>query len=389
MAQKPAALVILGTRPEAIKLAPVVRALRAMRAFRVTVCATAQHRGLLDRALRSLQLAPDIDLDLMRPGQSPASFLPTALDALRTVIDQTAPAVVIVQGDTATAFAGALAAFYARVPVAHVEAGLRTDDIAAPFPEEGQRRLVSQLATFHFAPTEGARSTLIREGVPRPQILVTGNPGIDSLLATERLLKTSVEWRSRLRRRFAFLETGLPILFATVHRRENLGKALTGVATGLRLLAARREAEIVVAVHPNPDVAAPLRSALADTPHVHLVDPLSYPECVWLMKRARLVLTDSGGLQEEAATLGVPQLVLRDSTERTEGVTAGVAALVGSDPIKIAGTALAVIRDPCVHAWMARPMPLYGRGDSGPLIARALVERYGASRSEATLQAAA
>lgn len=389
MGIKPSALVIVGTRPEAIKLASVVRSLRLGRAIQPIVCATGQHRALLDTALGSFQLRPNIDLNLMQPGQAPQDFLSLALARLGEVVAQLRPEVVIVQGDTSSAFAGALAGFYAGVPVAHVEAGLRTDDLTAPFPEEGHRQLIARIASLHFAPTENARRALMREGVPRSQVVVTGNSGIDALKSVDDGLRRSPLLRARLRRRFAFLDENRPLVLCTIHRRENVGSPLARIAAALRMITHKSDAEILLPLHPNPVVADALRTELHGSDNIHLADPLDYTECLWLLRRARLVLTDSGGLQEEAATLGVPLLVLRETTERPEGVAAGLATLVGADPVRIAGTALAVLRDPLVHQWMARAMPLYGTGDAGRQIAQALAERFCLARPRARQRAAA
>lgn len=371
------ALVVIGTRPEAIKLAPVIRALRTARQIPPIVCVTGQHGALAVDALALLGLKPDHNLLLESADPSSAGLVSTALAALSGVIRETRPTVVIVQGDTASAFAGALAAFYAGVPVAHVEAGLRSRNLGAPFPEEGQRQLISRLATLHFAPTDSARECLVSEGVSPRNVPLTGNTGIDALRSMVRLIDHSPSLRTRLRKRFAFLPADRRIVLATAHRRENLGTPLENICAGLSLIAARADVDIVIPVHPNPAVSGTIRRLLASVPRIHLTDPFDYAECVWLMRRAELVLTDSGGLQEEAPTLGKPLLVMRDVTERPEGVEAGVAALTGTDPVRIAGAALAVLRDPAVHAWMSRPLPLYGGGSAAKLVARILAQRFG------------
>jgi len=371
------ALIVIGTRPEAIKLAPVIRALRAARQLVPIVGATGQHGALAQDALALFGLKADHDLKLETRDPSAAGTVSAAMAVLATTIREVQPSVVVVQGDTASAFAGALAAFYAGVPVAHVEAGLRSRNLGAPFPEEGQRQLISRLASVHFAPTDSARESLMHEGVSPRDVPLTGNTGIDALLTMTRLLDHSPMMRARMRRRFAFLPGGRRIVLVTAHRRESLGQPLEKICAGLRLLAERADVEIVFPVHPNPAVSQTVRRALSGVPGIHLTDPLDYAECVWLLRRCDLVITDSGGLQEEAPTLGKPLLVLRDVTERPEGIEAGVAALTGTDPVRIAGSALAVLRDPAVHAWMSRPLPLYGGGGAAKLVARMLGLRFG------------
>lgn len=373
MARLPVALVIAGTRPELIKLAPVVRAIEAGGALRPLLGLTGQHRELADPLLDLFGLKPAFDLDLMRPGQRPVDVLAQAIELLAPAIERLRPAVVIVQGDTTSALAGALAAFYAGVPVAHVEAGLRAPDEGAPHPEEGQRRLIARVARWHFAPTPRAAAALAAEGVPGARIQVTGNTGIDALRWVARRLAERPEL-ARWPRRSAAPDGAdpRPLVVATVHRRENRGARLRAVCAGLRLVAASEGARVVATVHPNPEVAATLRAELAEAPGVSLIDPPPYPAFVALLGRARLAISDSGGLQEEAPALGLPLLVLRDATERPESVEAGVAALVGADPWRIAGCARAILGDQGVAAWMGRRLDLFGDGRAGERIAETL-----------------
>lgn len=384
MASLKQALVVIGTRPEAIKLAPVARAVLSARLLQPVICSTGQHRDLLAEALRAFGLTPGVSLDLMRPDQTPGEVVARAVEAISAVIAAQPPAVIVVQGDTASAFAGALAGFYAGIPVAHVEAGLRTASISAPFPEEGHRRLVSRLAALHYAPTEQARENLVREGIPRSNVLLTGNTGIDALLAVDRTLDRSLRLRATLRQRYPFVRPGRRLVMVTAHRRENLGEPLARICDALAYVATQTDADILFPVHPNPAVGAIARARLAAVPNVHLTDPLEYADCVWLLRQAHLILTDSGGLQEEATTLGVPLLVLRETTERNEGVEAGVAALVGTDPVRIAGATLALLRDEGVRSAMARPLSVYGAGGAAALIARDLAHRYSACRKRYT-----
>ncbi len=347
-------LLILGTRPEAIKLAPVVTALTARR-IAVTLCTTGQHRDLAREALAVFGLVPDIDLDLMRDGQTPADVVAAALPRLGEVIARTRPAMVVVQGDTASALAGALAASYARVPVAHVEAGLRSH-AAEPFPEDMHRRLVAQLATLHLAPTPTAAAALASEGVAAAAIHLTGNPVIDALhhIAAQGPPRPAA---------------ARPLVVVTAHRRENHGAPMARIAEAIARLAAPGDVDLAVLLHPHPAAGAVFAARLGGTANVRLVPPLAYPDFIALLGRARVVLTNSGGVQEEAPALGVPVLVLRESTERREGVDAGVARLVGTDPATIVAAVGVVLREAAAHAPEAGAALLYGDGRAGTRIA--------------------
>lgn len=373
-------LVVLGTRPEAIKLAPVIAALRADGRFRVRVCATAQHRQMLDQALRAFAIVPDVDLDLMRAGQEPPAVTAAVLNAIDPVLRAERPDAVVVQGDTTTAFAAALAAFHRRVPVAHVEAGLRTRDRFFPFPEEANRRLLAVVADLHFAPTAGARQHLIAEGVPARSVRVTGNTVIDALRLVRRRLRTPAArryWQEHFRRAWELdLEAGaLPIVLVTGHRRESFGRPLRQVCLALRDIARSRPVRVVYPVHLNPEVRCPVRALLAGEDNVHLIEPLDYEPFVFLMDRARLILTDSGGIQEEAPALGKPVLVLRRETERPEGVRSGGVELVGTDRRAIVRRALRLLDNPAAYRRMARPACPYGDGRAAGRIVEALARR--------------
>jgi len=320
-------LIVFGTRPEAIKLCPLVLHLRARRAeFDVKVCVTAQHREMLDGVLERFGVRPDYDLNLMAPGQTPAALTARVLEALEPVLATERPDFVIVQGDTTTTLAAALAAFYRRVNVAHVEAGLRTGDMTQPFPEEMNRVVASRLATLHFAPVERARLNLLREGVPDARIVVTGNTGIDALLYTRERLERG-EWPGYAGPLNA---PGKKLILATVHRRESFGPGIENICAAFQRIAARGGAEIVLPVHPNPRVREVVERRLRGVAGIHLIEPLDYVAFVDLMRRADLILTDSGGVQEEAPSLGKPVLVLREKTERQEAIEAGTARLVGT-----------------------------------------------------------
>lgn len=374
--QRGGMLIVVGTRPEAIKLAPLIIALRERGVLPVTICATGQHRELLDGALADFGLVADIDLDLMQPGQRPEAVVAAALPALTAVMAATAPAAVVVQGDTASAYAGAQAGFYAQVPVMHIEAGLRSGDWAAPFPEEVHRRLIAQLATLHFAPTTVARVALRREGIADASIKLVGNTGIDALRLTVARLAADPALYRLASTQLPHLDPVLPLIVVTVHRRENHGSRLLALAVALQRLAVTGGVEIVMPVHPNPAVHGMLTAHLRGIPHIHLTPPLSYLAFVLLLQRARLVLTDSGGVQEEAPALGCPVLVLRATTERREGVAAGAAQLVGTDADAISAAVRRLLDDAGHHAAMAIPRLPFGDGYAAAHIAGILERRF-------------
>lgn len=338
------ALVVFGTRPEAIKLAPVIRELKRRRAeFKLTVCATAQHRLMLDQVTRLFRLPVHHDLNLMKPNQKLDQLTAGAIVAVSGMLKEVKPNVVLVQGDTTTAFASALAAFYQRIPVGHVEAGLRTEDRFAPFPEEINRRLTSHLADYHFAPTEWAKENLLREGIPSERIFVTGNTVVDVFLEARRMVSRRPPAIPSLN---GFQSSAQKLILVTAHRRENFGDGLKDICGALRRLAETREdINIVYPVHPNPNVLGPVRKALGGVPRIRLIEPLAYLPFVWLMTRAYLVLTDSGGIQEEMPSLGRPVLVMREKTERPEGIEAGVCRLVGTDPERIHSAVVQLLDD--------------------------------------------
>jgi UDP-N-acetylglucosamine 2-epimerase (non-hydrolysing) len=357
--------IVLGTRPEAIKLAPVARRfLEVPQEFETRVIVTAQHRGLLDQTLQAFALVPDYDLDVMRPGQTLAESTSRIIAALDPVLVKEAPDLVIVQGDTTTTFCGALGAFYRGAPVAHVEAGLRSGDFRQPFPEEMNRVLATQLARLHFASTEAAAENLLREGVAPDRVLVTGNTGIDALLETRDALASG-----RLRAEgLAAPDTGKKLILVTAHRRESFGEGFDGICEALARLAARGDVQIVYPVHPNPEVRAVVERRLGGIAAIRLIEPLSYVPFVDLMRRARVLLTDSGGIQEEAPSLGKPVLVLREKTERPEAVAAGAARLTGTDPARIVAETSLLLDDAAEYARRARVRHIYGGGRAATLI---------------------
>ena len=368
-------LVVFGTRPEAIKMAPVVRAIDASPALEAVCCVTAQHREMLDQALRTFDLIPAHDLDLMRPGQGLSELTARVLGGMRGVIEREAPAAVLVQGDTTTTMATALAAFYAGVPVGHVEAGLRTGDIRSPWPEEMNRRVATVLADFHFAPTAAARDRLLGEGVPADAVTLTGNTVIDALLSVrDRLNDPNSAESAEARAALPFLDDADPrrVVLVTCHRRESFGAGLERILDAVRELARRPDVLVVLPVHLNPAVSARVRARLSGHDRVVLTEPQPYIPFVRLMSRSRLILTDSGGVQEEAPSLGVPVLVMRETTERREGIDAGTSELVGTDPDRIVRAAERLLDDPDYYESVARRENPYGDGGAGARIAKAL-----------------
>ncbi len=358
-------LSVFGTRPEAIKMAPVVRAVAATPGLEGRVCVTAQHRDMLDPVLDLFAIHPDHDLDLMRPGQDLTDLTARVLLGVRDVLAVEKPDVVLVHGDTTTTLAASLAAFYARVPVGHVEAGLRTGDLAAPFPEEANRVLADRLCHHFFAPTTRSRDNLLAEGVPADRVHVTGNTVIDALLLVrDRVAARPLEdFGDVFGSASAVVAGDGPVVLVTGHRRESFGRGFLDICTSIATLAARfPHVAFVYPVHLNPNVQRPVREHLSGLPNVHLLAPLDYAPFVRLMDRCTLVLTDSGGIQEEAPGLGKPVLVMRDVTERPEGVEAGTVALVGTDPVRIIDGVSRLLTDPDHYGAMSRATNPYGDG---------------------------
>lgn len=366
-------LTVLGTRPEAIKLAPIIRALhQRAEDFQAITCVTAQHRQMLDQVLNLFEITPDYDLNLMRTAQTPTQVAAAVLAHLEPILLDERPDWVLVQGDTTTVAAAALAAHYARLRVGHVEAGLRTHDKWQPFPEETNRRVAGVVADLHFAPTESARQNLLREGVADRSILVTGNPVIDALQWVAAQPPTE-EVQSLLR---ALAPDQYRLIVVTAHRRENFGQPLEDICLALRdiVAAAGDQVRIVYPVHLNPNVWQPVHALLGEVDGIWLMPPLDYLPLVHLLKHAWLTLTDSGGLQEEAPGLGVPVLVLRAVTERPEAVAAGTVRLVGTQRDKIVGAVLQLLNDPAAYRAMARAVNPYGDGHAAERIVSALLD---------------
>jgi UDP-N-acetylglucosamine 2-epimerase (non-hydrolysing) len=361
-------LVVFGTRPEAIKLFPVIYALREDPLFDVKICVTGQHRQMLDQVLEIAGLKPDFDLDLMKPNQSLVDVTSRILKGMDEIIARCAPDRVIVQGDTTTAMAAALSAFYRKVPVDHVEAGLRSGDIYSPWPEELNRKLVTSIAALHFAPTARSADSLIRENVPPDRVFVTGNTVIDALLDIKARSDKFPWVREALDGSMLADADGRRIILVTSHRRENFEGGLQRIVSALTDIAAREDCFLLFPVHPNPNVREPVSAALGDHPRIKLLPPLEYVPFVHVLSRCHLVLTDSGGIQEEAPALGKPVLVMRDNTERPEGVDAGTALLVGTEPGRIVRETFRLLDDDAHYNRMSRAHNPFGDGKASQRI---------------------
>jgi UDP-N-acetylglucosamine 2-epimerase (non-hydrolysing) len=360
-------LTVFGTRPEAIKMAPVVVALERAAEIEARVCVTAQHRDMLDQVLSLFRIRPHYDLDVMENNQGLTHVTRAVLSGMESVLDDFQPQRVLVHGDTTTTFAAALAAFYKKIPVAHVEAGLRTGDIYAPWPEEMNRRLADSIADRYFAPTASSRQNLLREGVDPERVVVTGNTVIDALLHTVGMVRESAAMGREFDARFPFLRpesgtSGRRLILVTSHRRENFGEGFERICAALARLSEREDVEIVYPVHLNPNVREPVNRILGGRPRVHLIEPVEYPAFVHLMDRSYLIITDSGGIQEEAPSLGKPVLVMRDVTERPEAVEAGTVRLVGTDVAVILRESERLLDDATAYSSMSRAHNPYGDG---------------------------
>ena len=365
-------MVVFGTRPEAIKMAPVVRALQATPGIAVEVVVTAQHRQMLDQVLDLFGLVPDEDLDIMTAGQTLPEMFGKILAGMHAVISRRRPDLVLVHGDTSTTLATALAAYYARVPVGHVEAGLRTGNLQAPWPEEANRRLTAPLASLHFAPTPRSRANLLAEGIDPATIHVTGNTVIDALLEVVARIHGDAGLQRSLAAQFPMLDPAKRLLLVTGHRRENFGDGFEQICMALRELGERQDVQVLYPVHLNPNVQEPVHRLLAGSAHIHLIPPQDYLPFVYLMTRAHVILTDSGGIQEEAPSLGKPVLVMRDTTERPEALEAGTVRLVGTNAALIVREANQLLDDPAAYAAMSRALNPYGDGQAARRIAAAI-----------------
>lgn len=375
MIEKRKILTVFGTRPEAIKMAPLALQLAEDARFEASVCVTAQHREMLDQVLALFELEPQYDLDLMRPGQDLTDVTTSILQGMKSVLNDFQPDMVLVHGDTATTFATTLAAYYRQIPVGHVEAGLRTGNLYSPWPEEANRKLTGALATCHFAPTETSRNNLLAEGIDEGNVHVTGNTVIDALLEVVRKLDTSPKLAPAQRQRFPFLEDDKRLVLVTGHRRESFGGGFERICQALAETAkAHPDVQIVYPVHLNPNVQDPVKHYLAEIDNVYLIEPQDYLPFVFLMNRADIILTDSGGIQEEAPSLGKPVLVMRDTTERPEAVDAGTVKLVGTNVDTITGELTRLLTDADAYNAMSFAHNPYGDGKACQRIRDALSE---------------
>lgn len=366
-------LTVFGTRPEAIKMAPLAKLLASDGRFDARLCVTAQHRQMLDQVLDLFSLKPDYDLNLMRPGQGLSDLTCAILGGIEPALNDFRPDVVLVHGDTTTTFATTLACYYAKIAVGHVEAGLRTGNLYSPWPEEANRRLTGALCAYHFAPTDGARRNLLAEGVTSDRIVVTGNTVIDALLEVAGRLRADASLRKQVGDKFPFLSDDRRLILVTGHRRESFGAGFERICRALAHIAgAHPELDIVYPVHLNPNVREPVNRYCGGVGNIHLIAPLDYLPFVYLMMRCHLVLTDSGGIQEEAPSLGKPVLVMRDTTERPEAIAAGTVRLVGTDDETIIGSVEELLTDEDVHRTMSLAHNPYGDGKACPRIVDAL-----------------
>jgi UDP-N-acetylglucosamine 2-epimerase (non-hydrolysing) len=374
MENKCHAIVIFGTRPEAVKMAPVIRELKKRpEEIKTTICITAQHREMLDQVLDAFDISPDIDLDLMRPNQSLAELTARIFKNLDPVLKKVKPDWLLIQGDTTTVMSAALLGYYNQIKIGHVEAGLRTHDKWQPFPEEINRRIAGVVTDLHFAPTENNRQNLLREGIPPEIIKVTGNPVIDALHIIKD--QPAPKEATRLLERAGVVSGDRQLILVTAHRRENFGQPIRDICQALRQLAEEypNKIALIYPVHLNPNIQTPVYEALSEVPNIILLPPLDYFPLVHLMKHAKLILTDSGGIQEEAPSFGIPTLVLRERTERQKGVIAGTLKLVGTDPEKIVTEAQHLLEDTLAYAEMAGAINPYGDGHAAERIVDALL----------------
>lgn len=367
-------LTVFGTRPEAIKMAPLVHALSESDQFDVRVCVTAQHREMLDQVLALFKIKPDFDLDIMKPGQTLNEVTSNILVNIKPILQSFKPDVVLVHGDTATTLATSLSAYYEQIPVGHVEAGLRTGNIYSPWPEEVNRKVTGCIAQYHFAPTEASQDNLLKENVEASSITVTGNTVVDALIQVAENIQDDDELNNSLRAEFSFLDDNKRLILVTGHRRESFGDGFERICEALAHIAQNYpDTQIVYPVHLNPNVQKPVNRLLADIDNVYLIDPQDYLPFVYLMTRSYLILTDSGGIQEEAPSLGKPVLVMRDTTERPEAVTAGTVKLVGTDAQKIISEVTTLLNDEQAYKTMSRAHNPYGDGKACSRILQALV----------------
>lgn len=363
-------LIAFGTRPEAIKMCPLVHELKSNEAFNVKVFVTGQHREMLDSVLSLFNVVPDFDLDIMTSAQGVSDVVGKIMAGSEKIFEKAKPDLVLVHGDTATTLSVSLAAYFHKIPIGHVEAGLRTGNLYSPWPEEGNRKLVGALASLHFAPTQTSKENLLNEGVDAAKIIVTGNTVIDALIATEKQIRNSLDLENRLKSKLSFLDHR-KILLVTGHRRESFGRGFEDICKALLAIEAEHgdEIQIVYPVHLNPNVQEPVQKLLSNNRSIHLIDPLDYAPFVYLMMRSHIILTDSGGVQEEGPSLGKPVLVMRETTERPEAVAANTVKLVGTEPDAILRAVSALLNDVGTYAIMSKAINPYGDGHACERIA--------------------
>lgn len=360
-------MLVFGTRPEAIKMAPLVKEFEKDSNFETIVCVTAQHRQMLDQVLNLFEITPDFDLDVMKPGQDLYEVTSNILLGLRPILSEVKPDIVLVHGDTATTMATSIAAFYQQIAVGHIEAGLRTNNIYSPWPEEGNRQVTGRLATYHFAPTDESKANLLKENVDVDRVIVTGNTVIDALLSVVSKIQSDKELEQNLEKEIFKkgykIDKNKRLILVTGHRRENFGQGFLNICEGLKELANEyKDVDIVYPVHLNPNVQKPVNEILSEVDNVYLIDPLDYEPFVYLMNRSYFILTDSGGIQEEAPSLGKPVLVMRDTTERPEALEAGTVKLVGTDKDKIVSECKRLLEDRDAYEVMSKSHNPYGDG---------------------------
>ncbi|MFM4907548.1 non-hydrolyzing UDP-N-acetylglucosamine 2-epimerase [Aeromonas dhakensis] len=371
-------LIVFGTRPEAIKMAPIVKAFQANRKVDVRVCVTGQHREMLDQVLNLFEITPEYDLNIMKPGQDLTDVTTAILQGLKPVFAEFKPDRILVHGDTATSFAATLAAYYHRIAVGHVEAGLRTGNIYSPWPEEGMRRLTGGIADQHYTPTISSLKNLIMENIAPETIFVTGNSVIDALIEVSQRIDKNLGMKAELAARFPFLDQSKKLILVTGHRRENHGDGFERICKALAVLAKRDDVQIVYPVHLNPNVQEPVNRNLKGLDNVHLIEPQDYLPFVYLMKQSYLILTDSGGIQEEAPTLGKPVLCMRDTTERPAAVKAGTVRLVGTCDETIVAETVRLLDDELAYQVMSHANNPYGDGRTSQRIVEAVIGLSGA-----------
>lgn len=368
-------MIVFGTRPEAIKMASVIRELKKNSdKYKICVCVTAQHRQMLDQVLELFDIQADYDLNIMRPEQDLYDITSNVLQGLKSVLQSEQPDIVLVHGDTTTTFAASLASYYEKIPVGHVEAGLRTGNIYSPWPEEMNRRLTGSIAATHFAPTDSARKNLLAEGVPGERIHVTGNTVIDALFQVVKRIDQDQELKQSLASQFPFIDPSKKVILVTGHRRENFGQGFEDICHSLHELGQRPDVQIIYPVHLNPNVQEPVRRILSNSPSIFLIEPLDYLPFVYLMSQSYLIITDSGGVQEEAPSLGKPVLVMRDTTERPEAVEAGTVKLVGTDKNKIVKETQNLLDNEDEYLEMSKAHNPYGDGKASERIVSALLD---------------